>query len=244
MIVQVFLPAEHLCSMLNMRTAAGPDDAVSVEGARLPSDLTARARIRDAAIDAFAAEGFRASVRTIAAAAGVSPALVTHHFGTKHALREDCDAEVLRRYRALKSEAIAEPSSYLLRMLGDVGTGGPVLVYLLRSIQAGGAVGRDFLAHVMDDARGYLADAVAAGVVRPSRDEEARLRYLTYQTLGALLIEFLLNPDADVATIVREVQETTILPTLELFTEGILTDRSMLDAYLSYRNDATNRQHD
>ena len=50
------------------------------------SDLTARATVRDSAIAVFARDGFSASVRTIAEAAGVSPGLVIHHFGSKDAL--------------------------------------------------------------------------------------------------------------------------------------------------------------
>lgn len=60
-------------------------------------DLTARARIRDAALAQFAEYGFdRATIRGIAQAAGVSPGLVRHHFGSKDGLREVCDAYALR----------------------------------------------------------------------------------------------------------------------------------------------------
>ena len=53
------------------------------------SDLTAYARIRDAALELFANEGVAAtSIRDIAAAAKVSPGLVQHHFGTKAGLRD------------------------------------------------------------------------------------------------------------------------------------------------------------
>jgi len=68
------------------------------------NDLTARARIRDAAISHFADEGYeRATIRGIAATAGVSPGLLRHHFGSKEELRRACDehiAETLRRVNA------------------------------------------------------------------------------------------------------------------------------------------------
>jgi TetR/AcrR family transcriptional regulator, regulator of cefoperazone and chloramphenicol sensitivity len=58
-------------------------------------DLTARAKIRDAAFRLFADEGYRGtSIRDVARAAGVSPGLVQHHFGSKAGLREACDAHV------------------------------------------------------------------------------------------------------------------------------------------------------
>ena len=84
---------------------------------------------------------------------------------------------------------------------------------------------------------GIVAESVASGLVRPSRDEEARLRYLTYQAMGALLVQFLttpdLTPDEFVASL-RESRSDTILPVLELYTEGLLTSRAMLDDYVSY----------
>ena len=50
-------------------------------------DLTTRARIRDAAIGLFGRDGFGpATVRAVASAAGVSPGLVIHHFGSKAGL--------------------------------------------------------------------------------------------------------------------------------------------------------------
>ena len=60
------------------------------------SDLTATARIRDAAIAEFGTHGMqRATVRAIAESAGVSPGLVLHHFGSKDGLRDACDDYVL-----------------------------------------------------------------------------------------------------------------------------------------------------
>jgi hypothetical protein len=91
----------------------------------------------------------------------------------------------------------------------------------------------------MDDARPVMAEGVAVGLVRPSRDEEARLRYLTYQTLGALVVQFVTTPgqtsEQFVASL-RAGQQDMILPILELFTEGLLADRRMLDDYLQFRN--------
>jgi TetR/AcrR family transcriptional regulator, regulator of cefoperazone and chloramphenicol sensitivity len=50
--------------------------------------LTAAARIRNAAMERFAADGLEAtSIRDVARAAGTSPGLVQHHFKTKAKLR-------------------------------------------------------------------------------------------------------------------------------------------------------------
>ncbi|GAA2585204.1 TetR/AcrR family transcriptional regulator [Dactylosporangium fulvum] len=72
-------------------------------------DLTARARIRDAAIRLFAERGIDGTtVRDITQLAGVSPGLLRHHFGSKEALREECDAYALDRLMRIKEELLLE----------------------------------------------------------------------------------------------------------------------------------------
>lgn len=71
----------------------------------MPTEHTGRDRIVQAALREFADSGFDgASIRGIAARAGVSPALVQHHFGTKARLREECDQYVLAGVRVGQGE--------------------------------------------------------------------------------------------------------------------------------------------
>ena len=79
-----------------------------VQGEAGADDRTTRARIRDAAIDCIAQHGLTdTTVRKIAAAAGVSPGLVIHHFGSMDALREACDQHVADEIRRQKSAALS-----------------------------------------------------------------------------------------------------------------------------------------
>lgn len=216
-----------------MSSIGGPDE-------RPASDLTARARIRDAAIASFAEQGFEASYRSIAQRAGVSPGLITHHFGSKQTLRAECDAEVLRRYKSLKSSSVGDPSGYLFQHLAEPGPAAQLTVYMLRAIHAGGPPAHEFLEHLIDNAREIMQASVESGLVRPSRDEEARLRYLASQTMGAMLIQFLTAPDPSPEAFIESMRsrhQDQILPTLELFTEGLLTSRRTLDDYLEYLGD-------
>jgi len=76
---------------------------------RSSDDLTARARIRDAAIQLFAERGIAAAtIRDIAQAAGVSSGLVRHHFGSKEALRDVCDAYAKERLDRLREEVFSD----------------------------------------------------------------------------------------------------------------------------------------
>src|SRR5215472_6237242 len=129
-----------------MRSAGAPDERPVV-------DLTARAQIRNAAIAVFAEEGFDASFRTIAKRAGVSPGLITHHFGSKDGLRAECDAEVLRQYTAVKIDAVDRPTEHLISYLIAPGFAASLVVYMLRAIHPGGPPARDFLERIIDNAR-------------------------------------------------------------------------------------------
>src|SRR5215469_6327642 len=81
--------------------------AASAAGERSAEDLTARARIRDAALALFAERGMDGTtIRDIARAAGVSGGLVRHHFGSKEDLRAACDAYALSHLLEIKEQAI------------------------------------------------------------------------------------------------------------------------------------------
>ncbi|WP_069385367.1 TetR/AcrR family transcriptional regulator [Cellulosimicrobium cellulans] len=213
-----------------------------------PEDLTTRARIRDAAILRFAREGFGASVRAIAADAGVSPALVLHHFGSKDGLRAACDEHVLATVRSGKRDVMADAadlSSPMATWFTQVEQFAPAVGYALRSLQAGGSLAREFVDHLAADAVGYVREAVAAGVLVPSRDEEARARYLVLSSMGALLLSLTLDPPDDpddLAGATRRYVDSVALPALEVYTEGLLTSRRLLDEYLLYVGDPPHDQ--
>ncbi|HKN55762.1 MAG TPA: TetR/AcrR family transcriptional regulator [Amycolatopsis sp.] len=75
-------------------------------------DLTARARIRDAAIRLFTERGMeKSSILDIAGEAGVSGGLIRHHFGSKDGLREACDQYVFDELLRFKEEVLAKGSA-------------------------------------------------------------------------------------------------------------------------------------
>ena len=199
-------------------------------------DLTARARIRDAAITSFAATGFDATVRSIAAVAGVSPGLITHHFGSKETLREQCDAEVLRRIFELKLNTMRLSPTDAIGRIAQLDEYGSTFGYTLRSVREGGEVGRAFLAGMIDDAREYVRLGVEAGMVKPSADEEARLELLVTQSIGGMLLQLTLHGETDLsdgAALIRKVTERSSFAQLELYTQGLVTDSRLLDEFVT-----------
>src|SRR5690349_15898399 len=119
----------------------------------IKDDRTARAIIRDEALRLFAARGpDSVTVRQIAAAAGVSPGLVVHHFGSKEGLREAVDQHVLGLFEAMFAETAGEGAPDLLDpaasgslaevIVRHLPQGSPVPAYLRRLLLAGGGAGR------------------------------------------------------------------------------------------------------
>jgi AcrR family transcriptional regulator len=201
-------------------------------------DLTARARIRDAAIRRFGADGFGVPVRAVAAEAGVSPGLVIHHFGSKENLRGACDEHVLRVIREAETDAFTQraPANWL-QQLAALDEFAPLVGYLVQALLAGGELAATLMQRMTEDAEEYLADAVAAGTIKPSRDPAARAAWLVDVGIGAVLAFVRRHPpvDGDYRGTLRAYAEAAALPALELYTEGLLTDSALLDAYLEHR---------
>ncbi|MFI5490684.1 TetR/AcrR family transcriptional regulator [Micromonospora echinaurantiaca] len=202
-------------------------------------EFATTSRIRDAAIERFGRDGFGVGLRSIAADAGVTAGLVIHHFGSKDGLRRACDEHVLEVMRQEKTKALTDGSAaMLLAHMAELEQFAPMVQYLLRSLQAGGDFALKLVEQMIADAEEYLAAGEAAGVVRPSHDRAARTRYLAYQATGGLLLWFTLHgADAtaeEFPALFRRYAEDITPPALELFTKGLLVDRSMLDDYLMY----------
>ena len=204
---------------------------------RSVEDLTTVARIRDAAIEQFGQHGFSASVRSIATAAGVSAALVIHHFGSKEKLREACDAYVIETVRAAKTESMqnASPSAWFAQ-LAEIESFAPMTAYLMQALQTGGDLAKSLWQSMIDNAEGYLEEGVRAGTLKPSRDPKARARFLALTSGGALLTYIQLHPNpTDFRQVLHDYAEDMLLPSLELYTEGLMVDPTMYEAFLAQR---------
>ncbi len=167
----------------------------SALGQPASEDLTARARIRDAALRLLGERGMEATtIRDIAAAAGVSGGLVRHHFGSKEGLRDACDAYALDQLMRLKVQGVhgqmaapgflvgAQPTlllfyRYLARSMLD---GSPAAVAMFAEMVD---LGERWLAQyhpgLIDDQRAYSALLVAVELGALSMNEQLS------QSLGA-----------------------------------------------------------
>ena len=201
---------------------------------RSADDLTATARIRDAAIEQFGEHGFGVGLRTIAEAAGVSAALVIHHFGSKDGLRKACDDYVAEVIRSDKSEAMrsSDPATWFAAM-AEIESYAPMMAYLVRSMQTGGELAKTLWRNMIDNAKSYLDEGVSTGILKASRDPAARARYLAITGGGGFLLYIQMHKTpTDLRAVLRDYARDMVLPALELYTEGLMTDSHMYDAFL------------
>ena len=204
---------------------------------RSADDLTAVARIRDAAIDQVGQHGFNVGLRAIAKAAGVSAALVIHHFGSKEGLLRVCDDYILEQVRESKSESLrsADPASWLAQMAA-IDSYATMTAYLVRSMQSGGELAKTFWQRMIDNAEEYLEEGVRAGTLKPSRDPKARAKFLGMNNGGGLLLYLQMHDTpTDLRAVLRDYAEDMMLPALELYSNGLMADSSIYEAFLAQR---------
>ena len=134
--------------------------AASAAGERSADDLTARARIRDAALALFAERGTDgATIRDIAQAAGVSGGLVRHHFGSKDDLRAACDSYALGQIMYIKEQAVLHGQ---LANPGFMSAAHPTVLltyrYLARSLVDGSPAAAAMFDEMVGLAEAWLAE--------------------------------------------------------------------------------------
>src|ERR1700761_8296107 len=199
------------------------------------ADLTAAARIRDAAIEQFGQQGFDVGLRAIAEAAGVSAALVIHHVGSKDGLRKACDDYIADEIRSGKSEAMrsTDPTTWFAQM-AEIESYAPLMAYLMRSMQTGGDLAKTLWQKMIDDAEAYLDDGVRTGLLKPSRDPAARAKYLSITGGGGFLLYVQMHENpTDLRAVLRDYAREMVLPALEIYTDGLMADSTMYDAFLA-----------
>ncbi|MEO7058300.1 MAG: helix-turn-helix domain-containing protein [Lapillicoccus sp.] len=165
----------------------------------LTEDRTSRAIIRDEALRLFAARNVDAvTVREIAAAAGVSPALVLRHYGSKDGLRAAVDEHVLRLFEAMLAQATRSEEAApfevgaLPRLAEQVGrhlvVGSSIPAYLTRLLVEGGPAATALFARLYALAQAALAALVDAGAADDGGDPAARAAFLLANDLAVIML--------------------------------------------------------
>jgi len=207
--------AAQTFSILNVRSAT--------------DDLKAAAVIREAAMRLFAERGTAAvTVREIAAAAGVSPSLVMHHYGSKDGLKDAVD----RRAAAFFEEMLGE-----LARTGEEGGGAslaelftarlesqPAMVdYVRRLLLDGGEAADALFTKLFDATVAGMRSLAEAGIVRPAQDERIRTAFLLANDLSLVLLRRQVALVTGTDPLTREGLASWTAAVMDVYTSGIFT---------------------
>ena len=200
-------------SILNMRIAR--------------DDLRAAAVIREVAMRLFADRGAAAvTVREIAAAAGVSPGLVMHHYGSKDGLKDAVDRRAVAFFEEMLGELArigqeggsASLAELFVARLEDE----PVMVeYVRRLLLDGGEAADALFVKLFDATAAGMRSLVDAGVVRPALDERIRTAFLLANDLSLVLLRRQIARVTGTDPLTGEGQVHWTAAVMDVYTGGI-----------------------
>lgn len=192
--------------------------------------LTGRERILHAAIDRFARHGTAgASLKVIAEDAGVSQALIVHHFGSKERLREACDDHILTMFRDQLARVAEEGAQLdvLAAFRRRQQEQASVLPYLARSIAEGSPATAALVDELAEEVVRQMELGVANGTYVPTAHPRERALVLLMWSLGAVVmhehVQRLLGADlaGEPADLLPYLHGATPLLTDGLFSEQL-----------------------
>lgn len=204
------------------------------------ADLTARARIRDAAIELFGKDGFhRVRMRDVAERAGVSPALVVHHFGSKDGLRQACDQKVTGELFALKDDLAGASAGTAIRVwLDDFDRFRPQLEYIARMLADDSTAGDELFAAFLAETRQLLDEQIEAGTMRDVAERDIVAVHLTLTGLAPLVMRRHFAAAMGVEELSVDLYRRSTLALMDLQTYGLYTD----DRFLVMAEEALGRR--
>jgi TetR/AcrR family transcriptional regulator, regulator of cefoperazone and chloramphenicol sensitivity len=194
-------------------------------------DVTARARIRDAAVLLFGRDGFeRTSVRAVADEAKVSPGLVIHHFESKDGLRRACDRFVIEEFLGSGNTPTADTAGTAMQeWLADIDRYRPLLDYLARTLGDDSAAADEFFDGLLAATAEMIRQQTAAGMMREFDDAEVIAAYLTAYGVVPLLLRRQLERAIGAKSLDDLIRRST-LPIVDLYTHGLYADDTYLKA--------------
>ncbi|WP_409431084.1 TetR/AcrR family transcriptional regulator [Mycobacterium sp. SMC-16] len=154
-------------------------------------DLTAKARIRNTALDLYATHGEdRISLRAIAAEAGVAVGLVQHHFKTKAGLRNAVDQLVVDYFAGALAE-VPEDASTAVRddAVRDMLQANPAVVdYVRRALLQPNAADSHLVDVLVDLTQREVSAARKTGRASTTRRENTQVVAVLARQMGELLL--------------------------------------------------------
>jgi AcrR family transcriptional regulator len=197
-----------------------------------PDDRTTTARIRDAAIARFGDVGFeKATVRDIAADAGVSPGLVLHHFGSKAGLREACDEYVVAEFARSRIEAVESGTTDPFAAMAGVQQEQHLMRYFLQGLRDNSPAASRLFAASFEETLRLMELSIEQGVIRPTENLHDVTAVLLAWQFGGLLVQEHVARVLGVGSDVAEMMPRYAWASLEVLTHGVFADTRYEDAW-------------
>ncbi len=176
------------------------------------------------AVELVGERGHRAAtVRAVAARAGVSAPLVIHHFGSKDGLLAAADRHVQGLVTdAMRTIGTPQRSEATVQALLAVPDIAPSIAYIGRSLLDGGDVGRWWFDEMLRITVDGLEQAVAAGAARPSDDPAMRAMLMIAMDLGLVLLRPLVEASIGGGLTDPSIVERWVRTELDILTNGVL----------------------
>ncbi len=200
-----------------------------------PVDFTGTALIRESAMRLAAERGWDAvSIRDIAAAAGVSPSLVVHHYGTKSRLREAADRRAIEVVTELVDTLSGlEPGeggavSLAAAFQEQVGAS-PVLGYTRRLLIDGGTAATTLFDALYSATVRMLAVLESRGLVRPTDDQAGRAAFLLVNDLAVMIMRDEIGRVLGVDPLSRTGLQRWGGTVMDIYANGVFTAPDTID---------------
>ena len=201
-------------------------------------DLTARARIREAALDHFARDGYdRTTIRAIAQTAGVSPGLLRHHYGSKEDLREACDHYVFETLRRVNAEALADPGAAAQIQQ----TSKPFGLYVARSIADRSPTAGPIFDELVTMTEAWLARADDSRTDTPTVDRRIRAALVTAMKIGIPLLHEHVSRALGTDMFGPEGGRLIALALLDIYSHALIDEDVATSAAAGYEEPPTRR---
>jgi len=217
-------PAAPAISSLDGAVVAFDGGVVAFDGGVVAfDDLTARARIREAALTHFAEEGYeRATIRSIAKTARVSPGLLRHHYGSKDELRQACDDYVFEMLHGINAQLLDDPGSSARTQRVSKRFGR----YIARSLVDGSPTVGAIFDEMVSLTEQWLARADDARSDPPVVDRRIRAALVTAMAVGIPLLHEHVSRALGVDMFAPEGDRLIALGLLDIYAHALIDERT------------------
>jgi AcrR family transcriptional regulator len=185
--------------------------------------IDTRAQLIEVATSAFARDGVAStSLRAIAKEAGVSPALVVHHFGSRKKLIEDCIIKALGLWVSEKQEFVdVSLSTALSKWQGAIAEHGVKLQFFRQVLIAGGEPANILFSRMVKESEMMIQAQIDKGQMRKIENLPDLALLMTLHGLAPLIMQDQVNNQLGGNFLEPELGSRLTSASLEIYRRGI-----------------------